>query len=145
MLKGKANELGTYECRWNNSRGEARHKQFTVSLYFIEEKTDNKTDINNIIMCVTATVIGLLLIGMGIGIKFYLDKVINKLILNVDQFRLTFKVLKKKRELEKLLNGDPARIDPDLPMEYQTEFLPYDKKWEFPRKRLRLGLLFFDF
>ncbi|EFX67214.1 hypothetical protein DAPPUDRAFT_130278 [Daphnia pulex] len=24
-------------------------------------------------------------------------------------------------------------------MEYQTEFLPYDKKWEFPRKRLRLG------
>jgi hypothetical protein len=26
-------------------------------------------------------------------------------------------------------------------MEYQTEFLPYDKKWEFPRKRLRLGLL----
>ena len=84
MLKGKANELGTYECRWNNSRGEARHKQFTVSLYFIEEKTDNKTDIN-IIMCVTATVIGLLLIGMGIGIKFYLDKVRNKLILNADQ------------------------------------------------------------
>ena len=85
MLKGKANELGTYECRWNNSRGEARHKQFTVSLYFIEEKTDNnKTDIN-IIMCVTATVIGLLLIGMGIGIKFYLDNVRNKLILNADQ------------------------------------------------------------
>ena len=84
MLKGKANELGIYECRWNNSRGEARHKQFTVSLYFIEEKTDNKTDIN-IIMCVTATVIGLLLIGMGIGIKFYLDKVGNKLILNADQ------------------------------------------------------------
>jgi hypothetical protein len=27
-------------------------------------------------------------------------------------------------------------------MEYQTEFLPYNKKWEFPRKQLRLGLLF---
>jgi hypothetical protein len=27
-------------------------------------------------------------------------------------------------------------------MEYQTEFLPYDKKWEFPRKRLRLGFPF---
>ena len=75
MLNGEiTNEFGSYECRWNNSRGEARHKQFTVSLYFIEEKTDNKTDIN-IIMCVTATVIGLLLIGMGIGIKFYIDKV----------------------------------------------------------------------
>ena len=56
-------------------------------------------------------------------------------------FKLNF--LKKKNELEKLLNGDPDRIDPDVPMEYQTEFLPYDKKWEFPRKRLRLGLLFF--
>ena len=46
----------------------------------------------------------------------------------------------KKNELEKLLNGDPDRIDPDKPMECQTEFLPYDKEWEFPRKRLRLGL-----
>jgi hypothetical protein len=70
MLKGNANELGTYECRWNNSRGEARHKQFIVSLSFVEEKTDV-----NIIISVTATVIGLLLIGIGIGIKFYLDKV----------------------------------------------------------------------
>jgi hypothetical protein len=47
-----------------------------------------------------------------------------------------------EKQLEKRLNGDPTRIDPDVPMEYQTEFLPYDKKWEFPRKRLRLGLLF---
>jgi hypothetical protein len=50
-----------------------------------------------------------------------------------------------ENELEKLLNGDPDRIDPDVPMEYQTIFLPYDKEWEFPRKRLRLGLLLFDF
>jgi hypothetical protein len=50
--------------------------------------------------------------------------------------------LKKKNELEKLLNGDPDRIDPNTPMECQTEFLPYDKTWEFPKKRLRLGLLF---
>jgi hypothetical protein len=52
-----------------------------------------------------------------------------------------------KKELgkwETILNGDPSKIDPDVPMEYQTEFLPYDKKWEFPRKRLRLGLLFFN-
>jgi hypothetical protein len=47
-----------------------------------------------------------------------------------------------KKQLAKRLNGDPSRIDPDVPVEYQTEFLPYDKKWEFPRKRLRLGLLF---
>jgi hypothetical protein len=49
-----------------------------------------------------------------------------------------------KRQLEKMLNGDASRIDPNVPMEYQTEFLPYDKKWEFPRKRLRLGWLLVD-
>ncbi len=48
-----------------------------------------------------------------------------------------------KRQLEKMLNGDASRIDPDVPIEYQTEFLPYDKKWEFPRQRLRLGMFFF--
>jgi hypothetical protein len=44
--------------------------------------------------------------------------------------------------LEKKINGDLDKIDPDVPMDYQSEFLPYDKKWEFPKKRLRLGLLF---
>ena len=64
---------------------------------------------------------------------------------NADQCATILKsnYFKQKNELEKLLDGDPDRIDPDKPMEYQTEFLPYDKKWEFPRKRLRLGLLFF--
>ena len=71
--------MGTYECRWNNSRGEKRHRNFDVNFF------DEKNDINFIIISVTATVIGLLLIGMGIGIKFYLDKVGNKLILNADQ------------------------------------------------------------
>jgi hypothetical protein len=71
-LKGNANELGTYECRWNNSKGEARHKQFTVSLSFVEDKSD--------IIILSATVIGFLLIGMGIAIKVYLDKVKNQLL-----------------------------------------------------------------
>ncbi len=42
--------------------------------------------------------------------------------------------------------GDPDRIDPDVPIEYQTEFLPYDKKWEFSgnfqRRDSRLGSFF---
>jgi hypothetical protein len=49
---------------------------------------------------------------------------------------------KLKKKLEKMLNGDPSRIDPEVPLEYQTEFLPYDRKWKFPRKRLRLGSIF---
>ena len=71
--------MGTYECRWNNSRGEARHRNFDVSVKFVDDNIDNN------IIIISATVIGLLLIGMGIGIKFYLDKVGNKLILNADQ------------------------------------------------------------
>jgi superfamily II DNA/RNA helicase len=75
-LKGKTNEVGTYECRWKNSRGETKHRQFDVSLKFFDEKTD---------FIIATTVIGLLLIAMGIGIKFYLDKVGNLLIQNADQ------------------------------------------------------------
>ena len=77
-LIGKTNELGSYECRWNNGRREARHRQFTVGLTFVDEKND---------FIISAIVIGLLLVGMGIGIKFYLDKVRNSiaLISNADQ------------------------------------------------------------
>jgi hypothetical protein len=72
--------VGTYECRWKNSRGETRFRNFDVSVKFFDEKNDV-----NIIISVTAIVIGLLLIAMGIGIKFYLDKVRNLLIKNADQ------------------------------------------------------------
>ncbi|XP_046462941.1 vascular endothelial growth factor receptor 1-like isoform X2 [Daphnia pulex] len=84
---------------------------------FLEEE---KHEIN--VPTLTATLIGLCAFCVGIfGIKIHLDK------------------RKAKRQLEKMLNGDPSRIDPEVPLEYQTEFLPYDRKWEFPRKRLRLG------
>ena len=72
--------MGTYECRWNNSRGEARHSKFDVSVKFFDAANIN------IIIYVTAAVIGLLLIGMGIGIKFYLDKVRNKPKQHADRF-----------------------------------------------------------
>ncbi|XP_046654308.1 vascular endothelial growth factor receptor 1-like isoform X3 [Daphnia pulicaria] len=84
---------------------------------FLEEE---KHEIN--VPTLTTTLIGLCAFSVGIfGIKIHLNK------------------RKVKRQLEKMLNGDPSRIDPEVPLEYQTEFLPYDRKWEFPRKRLRLG------
>ena len=36
-------------------------------------------------------------------------------------------------------NGDPQSINPDLPVDEQAELLPYDRKWELPRERLKLG------
>jgi hypothetical protein len=48
------------------------------------------------IISVSAIVIGLPLIGMGISIKFYLDKVKNKLIQNADQLT-NIQSLKKEK------------------------------------------------
>lgn len=72
-LQGKDNEIGTYECRWINSRGESRHRQFTVSVTFAQE---NKTAI--IVTAVSVTMVAIVAIGFGIGIKIYLDKVSDK-------------------------------------------------------------------
>jgi hypothetical protein len=66
-LEGKENESGNYECRWNNSRGEARHRRFIVS--FTEAKSFATVNAISITFAV------LFAIGVGISIKIYLDKV----------------------------------------------------------------------
>lgn len=35
--------------------------------------------------------------------------------------------------------GNPEDIDWDLPIDEQADLLPYDKKYEFPREKLKLG------
>jgi hypothetical protein len=62
-----------YECRWKNSRGEARHRQFTVTVAFvalINETFSPPTYFN-----LSVILAFLLAIGVGVGIKFYLSKV----------------------------------------------------------------------
>ena len=44
--------------------------------------------------------------------------------------------------LELLLKGNPKEIDPEKPIEEQTHHLPYDKHWEVPRNRIKLGNLY---
>lgn len=39
-------------------------------------------------------------------------------------------------------NGAVESWNPDLGIEEQAELLPYDKRWEFPRDKLKLGKLF---
>ncbi|XP_046453446.1 fibroblast growth factor receptor 1-like isoform X2 [Daphnia pulex] len=46
---------------------------------------------------------------------------------------------KKFTKLEHLLYGDSTQMNPDEPLDEQTDLLSYDKRWEFPRNRLRLG------
>lgn len=38
--------------------------------------------------------------------------------------------------------GAVESLNPDLRIEDQAELLPYDKKWEFPRDKLKLGKVF---
>lgn len=42
--------------------------------------------------------------------------------------------------LEPLLAGNPERLNHKLPLDGQSELLPYDKRWEFPRDRLKIGI-----
>ncbi|XP_046651440.1 vascular endothelial growth factor receptor kdr-like isoform X2 [Daphnia pulicaria] len=45
----------------------------------------------------------------------------------------------RANQLDIFDKGNPDSINPDLPIDEQTELLPYDKRWEFPRDRLKLG------
>ncbi|XP_069130208.1 vascular endothelial growth factor receptor 1-like isoform X4 [Argopecten irradians] len=45
------------------------------------------------------------------------------------------------KELEQSLIHPVKDYNPDLPIDEQTTCIPYDPKWEFPKKRLRQGMI----
>jgi hypothetical protein len=58
-------------------------------------------------------------------------------------------VNQKKRRVSqeafvRLLNGNAKQINNQTPIEEQEEYLPYDRRWEFPRNRLQLGSFLFS-
>ena len=69
-INHKANEFGTYECQWNSSRGQARHRNFNVSVTFAEDQT-------NIYIVVSVILFVLLAFGIVINIDIHLGKVRN--------------------------------------------------------------------
>lgn len=52
---------------------------------------------------------------------------------------MIFPVLSQHKELEQSLIHPVKDYNPDLPIDEQTTCIPYDPKWEFPKKRLRQG------
>lgn len=60
---------------------------------------------------------------------------------------LCIKVQRKKRQIAELKaaglanfeEGNIESIDPDVNLDEQAELLPYDKNYEFPREKLKLG------
>jgi hypothetical protein len=85
----------------------------------------------------------LLLFGIGIvAVKLHHNKVRHSSFFYI-QTRYFLNYQKAALELpgvKKLLKGSVKNINPELSIEEQIEMLPYDKRWEFPRNRLKLGL-----
>lgn len=54
---------------------------------------------------------------------------------------LYVQTLRKELEATKLkfFNGDIEKWNADLSIEEQTDLLPYDKQWEFPKNKLKLS------
>ncbi|XP_046451546.1 vascular endothelial growth factor receptor 2-like [Daphnia pulex] len=120
-LQGKMGEKGSYTCQWkNNFLGQTNYRNFTVS-YPNEIPVNDKTVVTAVSS--TFSVLLLILIAYG-GVKFYRDK----------------KRRVSQVALLKFLNGNPKQINNQSPVEEQVEFLPYDRRWEFPRNRLKLGI-----
>ncbi|XP_046456457.1 vascular endothelial growth factor receptor 1-like isoform X2 [Daphnia pulex] len=116
-LNGIVNEIGVYSCRWNNSLGQSRFRNFTVFL-------GNSNGLTNATAIPLSANLVALIVIIGIGIKLYLDKK-----------RQVFPKAKK------LLEGNVnPPVSQQLSMEDQIEALPYDKRWEFPKHRLTLGI-----
>ena len=158
-LQGKAEEKGSYACLWKNNFVGENYVNFTVSLQSEEIPPIDKTVV--IAVSTTFTVLLFILI-VSIGVKFYFDKVngwtfiICKLIKAYLETKIIFfhssvmdHLNQKKRRVSqealiRLLKGNIDQLKKQSPIEEQIEFLPYDKRWEFPRNRLKLGLLTFS-
>lgn len=41
--------------------------------------------------------------------------------------------------MRNFINGQITLLDPQRPIQEQTEMLPYDTKWEFPKEQLQLS------
>lgn len=74
-----------------------------------------------------------------------LNRVVCEVSSRKDQRRKTKFVMQKMRKelmeagLMHFEEGALECLNPDLTVDDQAELLPYDKKWEFPRERLKLG------
>ncbi|RUS88306.1 hypothetical protein EGW08_003944, partial [Elysia chlorotica] len=74
-------------------------------------------------------------IGIIIGIVVFI------IILVIIIVKIKFSKTASHKDLEQFLIQPQGDYNPDLPIDEQTGCLPYDAKWEFPKDRLRLGMI----
>ncbi|XP_046637865.1 vascular endothelial growth factor receptor 1-like isoform X1 [Daphnia pulicaria] len=124
------NSYTTFQCKVN------RDKDTVTKIISFKIKDKSNLPISNFVLfrevgtetiSIIAFILSLMvlcLLGIGISIKLHFNKKRKKVFPGV----------------KKLLEGNPKEINNKLPMDEQTELLPYDKRWEFPRNRLTLGI-----
>ncbi|XP_032782222.2 LOW QUALITY PROTEIN: mast/stem cell growth factor receptor Kit [Daphnia magna] len=118
LKDGKRKELGTYTCRQTNRLLPQRSERiFIVSFDDVRR--------NTIVIAFSVAIVVLFVFGAAIGVKLYAYRKKNR-------FAGAF---------NRLLNGNVNQLNAQSPIEEQVEFLPYDKRWEFPRNRLKLGVV----
>ncbi|KAF7266631.1 hypothetical protein GWI33_020129 [Rhynchophorus ferrugineus] len=109
---------GSYKCRTYNDFGESSKvakltfqvKPISLAVYY----------------AIIAFVMLLLIVAIiYIVIKIRKDKALKKEL--------------KRLGLENFHKGNPEHINPEIGIDDQAELLPYDKKWEFPIEKLKLG------
>ncbi|XP_046640460.1 mast/stem cell growth factor receptor Kit-like isoform X4 [Daphnia pulicaria] len=120
-LYGKMGESGSYACQWKVSfPGDAKYRNFTVS--FLDKIPVNDKTVTIAVPTIFAILLFILIVS--VGVKFYYDK----------------KRRVSQEAFVRLLNGNAKQINNQSPIEEQVEYLPYDRRWEFPRNRLQLGI-----
>ncbi|KAI9559362.1 hypothetical protein GHT06_016151 [Daphnia sinensis] len=114
-LQGAAGDNGSYACRLSNS--------LTESYKYFDVKFTDESQMSIALVSTGAVAVLVLIVTLVTGIKLYHDKKQNFF-----------------PGAQALLRGNQREIDQQLGLEEQVEILPYDKRWEFPRHRLKLGV-----
>ncbi|XP_076382488.1 vascular endothelial growth factor receptor 1 isoform X2 [Megalopta genalis] len=108
---------GEYTCRAANRFGKVEASQ-RITIKGLRIFT-----VQNILLVVLAVVVLILVIYFAVKIRR--DKIMRK--------ELT------KAGLMHFEEGAVGSLNPDLTVDDQADLLPYDKKWEFPKEKLKLG------
>ncbi|XP_015606080.1 vascular endothelial growth factor receptor 1 isoform X2 [Cephus cinctus] len=108
---------GKYTCRGTNRIGEIE----TFQRILIKKKPTSPI----LIVSVVVLIIICFILMTVFFIKFRREKIMRKELIEAGLMHFE--------------EGAMECLNPDLTVDDQAELLPYDKKWEFPRERLKLG------
>ncbi|CAG5121062.1 unnamed protein product, partial [Candidula unifasciata] len=113
-------DQGNYQCMGSNYGGRVWSSNMTL-IVGVESSQAALSPVH------IGVIVGVLLIIVGVFVF---------IIIKIKRSKSGF-----HKELEQYLIQPHGDYNPDLPIDEQTGCLPYDEKWEFPKERLRLGMI----